>query len=234
MGPTTIPARVAARVLSRVEADGECIVSTYSLGSHGYAQVGWHEDGQRTVTVCHRVAWIAANGPIPVGMVVDHICRNRRCLRLDHLQLLTHEQNCAQGGPVMRARPTCKRGHDLATTATVGPDNRRHCRACARERHHERKNKTMATEAGEGTAVPSPNDTEPTTAQIKAFKRGWHLADFEGRHGDRVRDGLRAVLNLTSDEIELHELFQQQHPGMTESHELYAELFEDWREEARS
>lgn len=27
---------------------------------------------------------------------------------------------------------------------------------------------------------------------------------------------------------DLHEQFQQQHPGMTESHELYAELFEDW------
>lgn len=65
----------------------------------------------------------------------------------------------------------------------------------------------MATEAGEGTAVPSPDD-EPTD--------------------------LLAALEESLHEAKAHELFQQQHPGLTEAHELYAELFEDWREEARS
>lgn len=96
--------------------------------------------------------------------------------------------------------------------------------------------------------VLSPDDTiEPTTEQVEAFKSAWHRADLDGRSGERVRDGLRAVLNMTDDEptdllaaleeslheAKAHELFQQQHPGLTEAHELYAELFEDWREEAR-
>lgn len=93
--PFEIPARVVARVLSKVDVDpaSGCHVSTYSVGSHGYAQVGWHENGERTMTLCHRVAWIAAHGPIPEGMTVDHTCKNRRCVNVAHLRLLSNYEN---------------------------------------------------------------------------------------------------------------------------------------------
>lgn len=146
MATQDIPERVTQRVLSRVRREGTCIVSTYSRGSHGYAQVGWTEPGAKrsTMALCHRVVWIAAHGPIPEGMHVDHICRNRPCINIDHLQLLTHAENSAQGGATIRERFThCKRGHDIAV---YGKQNatQRYCGECARLRYHWRKAATTA------------------------------------------------------------------------------------------
>ena len=96
MKATRIPERVIARVRSKIEIDPDrgCHVSTYSVGSHGYAQVGWHdEQGVRTMTLCHRVIWIAEHGPIDPGMTVDHMCKQRKCVRIDHLGLLSNFEN---------------------------------------------------------------------------------------------------------------------------------------------
>ena len=41
------PARVVARLLANVEQAGGCVVTLYSVGSHGYGQIGWHENGRR-------------------------------------------------------------------------------------------------------------------------------------------------------------------------------------------
>ena len=40
-----------------------------------------------------------ANGPIPAGMVIDHLCRNRNCVRPDHLEVVTPAQNTRRGVP---------------------------------------------------------------------------------------------------------------------------------------
>ncbi|MGK9270506.1 HNH endonuclease [Williamsia muralis] len=41
----------------------------------------------------HRVAFELRNGPIPVGMYVDHRCHNKLCVNADHLRLATPKQN---------------------------------------------------------------------------------------------------------------------------------------------
>jgi len=37
----------------------------------------------------HRHKWEEANGTIPEGYEIDHMCKNRACCNLDHLRLLT-------------------------------------------------------------------------------------------------------------------------------------------------
>ena len=53
--------------------------------------------GPRRLLV-HRFAWEVENGPIPPGMTVDHRCRNRLCVNVSHLRLLTRRENSRHRG----------------------------------------------------------------------------------------------------------------------------------------
>lgn len=35
----------------------------------------------------HRLVWEVVNGAIPKGYEIDHLCKNRRCCRVEHLDL---------------------------------------------------------------------------------------------------------------------------------------------------
>ena len=52
----------------------------------------------------HRYAWEEAYGPIPDGMMIDHICHNRTCVDVDHLRLATVAQNSANRAGAHRFR----------------------------------------------------------------------------------------------------------------------------------
>jgi hypothetical protein len=41
----------------------------------------------------HRLAWELINGPVPGGMQLDHLCRNRGCVSPSHLELTTQREN---------------------------------------------------------------------------------------------------------------------------------------------
>ena len=41
----------------------------------------------------HRVTYTICYGPIPFGMVIDHMCRNPRCINPRHLQAVTQREN---------------------------------------------------------------------------------------------------------------------------------------------
>lgn len=69
------------------------------------------------MVTAHRVAYVVATGEdIPVGMVLDHACRNRRCVNPDHLRIVTNRQNTLAGTSfsALNARRThCPAGHSL-------------------------------------------------------------------------------------------------------------------------
>lgn len=77
-------------LVNRVCKDGECLVWTGYTNPQGYGRMNV---GNRKLQMVHRVAWELANGPIPDGMEIDHICFNRACVNVDHMRLVTRSGN---------------------------------------------------------------------------------------------------------------------------------------------
>lgn len=48
-------------------------------------------------TLAHKVMWEMQNGPVPKGLELDHLCRNRACVRPDHLEAVTRRTNLRRG-----------------------------------------------------------------------------------------------------------------------------------------
>jgi hypothetical protein len=88
----------------------------------------------------HCVAYEAFVGPIPDGLVIDHLCRNTLCANPAHLEPVTIGENLLRGDTFQakNARKThCPKNHPYDDENTYhratsrGPA--RGCRACARE-----------------------------------------------------------------------------------------------------
>jgi hypothetical protein len=118
---------------------GECI-EFKGWKNNGYGRI---QVGSKTIGA-HRVAWEQANGPIPPGMVVDHLCRNPACINVNHMEAVTPRVNILRGfsQSAINARKTkCKRGHPLEGSNLYNALNgTRHCRAC----HNARVKATRA------------------------------------------------------------------------------------------
>lgn len=68
-------------------------------GSHanGYGSFSVRdEEGDVRTMRAHRMAWTLLVGDIPAGLEIDHLCRNRGCVRPAHLELVTPVENRAR------------------------------------------------------------------------------------------------------------------------------------------
>jgi hypothetical protein len=107
-------------------------------GAHttaGYAET-W--DGVRP-QYAHRASYELHKGPIPDGLQVDHLCRNRGCVNPDHLEAVSNRENSLRGsGPTAanHRRTLCKNGHPLSgDNLYVTTAGYRRCRICIRARN---------------------------------------------------------------------------------------------------
>jgi hypothetical protein len=147
----------------RVVPDGACLLwPTSSKGGYGTLSRGG------TTLLAHRVAYELLVGPIPEGLTLDHLCRNRACVNPDHLEPVTMRVNVLRGVGFAgkNARKThCLRGHvyDAENTRHYGP--RRRCRACERLRWDLRKGNRVSDEGVALTTEDSPADEEPAWAR---------------------------------------------------------------------
>jgi len=104
-----------------------CWVWQGALNRAGYGKTA---DPTGMVTTAHRVYWERENGPVPSGMEIDHLCRNRACVNPSHMEPVTHAENIRR---CVRTHPThCANGHEYTTENTNQLGTRRRCRACAR------------------------------------------------------------------------------------------------------
>lgn len=105
-----------------------------TLIADGYGHFCWK--GKKILA--HRMMYEISYGPIPSGMVIDHLCRNRRCVCPWHLEPVTPRENALRGisfTAVNAKKAACPAGHpyDLVYKSNGG----RGCRQCANRRKLE-------------------------------------------------------------------------------------------------
>ena len=108
---------------------------------YGYGRIG--RSGK-----AHLIAYERAYGPIPNGLEVDHVCRNRRCWNAKHLEAVDHRTNLLRGHtiPAINAAKThCANGHQYDEANTyIYSDGSRRCRKCDSDRHKARRRVSTA------------------------------------------------------------------------------------------
>ena len=108
--------------------------------------------------VAHRVAYELLRREIPEGRELDHTCRNRGCVRPDHLEAVTHQENMRRGVSANRAKTHCPKGHPLSEdNIYVHKKGSRECKTCKleRDRRRCRAKKKSADLANEADALPT-------------------------------------------------------------------------------
>jgi len=109
----------------------ECWLYAGYISEQGYGHL-WHK-GKKYIV--HRLSYETFVGPIPDGLVIDHLCRVRCCMNPDHLDPVTVRINSMRGlgAEINRLKTHCPTGHEYTeeNTQYFGKNPGRRCRQCA-------------------------------------------------------------------------------------------------------
>lgn len=116
-------------------------------GSLNHAGYGQFNESRKKTRRAHRYSYELLVGPIPAGLELDHLCRNRACVNPAHLQPVVTYVNMIRSLSVtsLNSRKThCVNGHEFteANTKRSVQSNgrlRRSCITCRRAQKRSRK-----------------------------------------------------------------------------------------------
>lgn len=133
----------------------DCMIWTAAT-DRGYGRIFLDGTAKRV----HRVAWEMANGPIPDGLTIDHLCRVRACCNTGHMELVTGSENTRRAAPyrpnllrfnprgrgrksprVSRIDTHCRNGHEYTpeNTGVRSDGTGRQCLTCRRANREREK-----------------------------------------------------------------------------------------------
>jgi hypothetical protein len=107
-----------------------------NLSDRGYGLL----TADRRAWRAHRFAYEVFVGPIPEGLTIDHLCRNRACVNPAHLEPVTHRTNVLRSASSITGanirKTHCPQGHpyDDENTYVVPSTRGRMCIICIRAR----------------------------------------------------------------------------------------------------
>jgi hypothetical protein len=135
----------------------------------------------------HRVAYELAIGPIPDGLVLDHICRRPHCVNPCHLEPVTQAENLRRAA---MQRTCCPQGHPYTPDNTYYYKGKgRQCRTCTLAKQAEKRSRRTPEQRERARAYFRNRRITPEQRAAKNAQGRARRAEQKARKdGDRIAE----------------------------------------------
>lgn len=104
-----------------------------------YASYTYMMGAYKNTVMVHKYLYELQYSRVPIGLVLDHLCNNKNCINIEHLEVVTYSINTQRGFTRGRnhknsLKTHCPQGHEYTKENTTIFKNGRLCKTCKRNK----------------------------------------------------------------------------------------------------